>query len=130
MLFNTVYGEAIQRILGKFGATDAAIIALEVLIQTAEGRVKQREVADLAKASCRGLHMDKPGSGVVCAKCFTAAFEKGAREKAMSGDELAAGKKGAPVGIVEVPPEEQAGLDREEIAAEVQRMLGGSEKKS
>ena len=130
MLFHTVYGEAIQRILGKFGATDSSIAALEILIQTAEGRVKQREAAEIAKATCRGLHMDKPGNSLACGKCFDAAFEKGAREKALSGDELAAGKKGAPVGIVEVPPEEQAGLDREEIAAEVRRMLGGSERKS
>ncbi len=124
MLFKTYYGEAIQRILARFGATDSAVAALEIVIQTAEGKVKQLGPAELAAKTCRGLHMDKPGSGVVCEKCFTAAFEKGARDRAITGDELAKGKAGPPAGVVPPDPREAEKLDREAIAAEVRRMLG------
>jgi hypothetical protein len=124
MLMKTIYGEAIQRILSRFGATDSAVAALEIVIQTAEAKVKQLSTAELAAKTCRGLHMDKPGSGVVCAKCFDAAFEKGARDKALTGDELARGKVGAPAGIVPPDPREAEKMDRDAIAEEVRRMLG------
>ncbi len=122
MLFKTRFGEAIIKILARYGNTEAAAVALEILIQTAQADVKQRQTEELAKTTCRGLHMDKPGSGVVCAKCFDAAFTKGATEKAITGDALARGKKEPPAGLAEPG----GGLNRDEIADEVTRMLGGA----
>jgi hypothetical protein len=132
MLYRTPFGEAVQKILFRFGATEAGIVAIETLIQTAQSRVKALGPAELAARTCRGLHMDAPGSGVVCAKCFEAAMG-GARDKAISGDELAAGKvkerAAAAPGeeIVTVPEPTVPTIDREEIARAVAGMLGERE---
>lgn len=144
MLYRTVYGESVQKILMRFGPTEAAIVALEVLIQTAEKRVKTRGPEDLAKSTCRGLHMDKPGKGVVCAKCFDMAM-RGFTDRALTGDEMAAGKVAPPAGVavpaggpVAAPPEAPeseepeassvSDAQRAEIEASVLAMLPGEKR--
>jgi hypothetical protein len=133
MLYSTSYGQNIHRILGRYGMNhEAAVVALETLFQTALARAKQADLEAVAKSTCRGLHMDKPGRGVVCSKCFEAAFERGVTDRAISGDRLGAGRQAPPTGIAETPAAGSgatptaapAAVDRAAIAAEVLRMLG------
>lgn len=133
MLYRTRYGEAAQRILSRFGPTEACIVALETLIMTAQRDVKAQGPEELAAKTCRGLHMDKPGRGVVCAKCFEAAMA-GKTDRAVTGDEMARLRPRK----LEVPAAPQAPgdevtapelaqppeVDREDIERQVAEMLG------
>lgn len=87
MQFRSKYGEPIARCLMAYPQPALQIAALEVLIQTALERQTADSIEELAAKTCRGMHLDKPGRGVVCSKCYEAVSRTGGRKEDAAPDE-------------------------------------------
>jgi hypothetical protein len=72
VVFKTRYGQAIVRILQTYApGTPSLYVAIEALVQTAMGNVKQDARDEISNEVCQNLH-DGPAKGLVCKRCFDA----------------------------------------------------------
>jgi hypothetical protein len=73
MVFETVYGEPIVRILNTYPpGSDGLIKALENLCKTAEENAYRTLNRVQVEQVCEGLHPGTPGVGLKCLSCYMA----------------------------------------------------------
>ena len=108
--YNTRYGLAIAKVLASYPlGSKSLIVALEAVVQTAMGRVKEEARDEIAQDTCLGNHLG-PGKGLICRQCY---------------DILESGR--TPAEPTEAPVSAEETAERDSIRRQVEAMINSPE---